>query len=964
MPVPALPAAGAATPPVAAIPIEASAAPSSASPPSPAGGEGGRGGGATPPVAAIPIEASAAPSSASPPSPAGEERGRGGEATPPVAAISIEASAALSARAQSPLPPVSTPATAAAAATVPTGANANEPDAGAPSVAAGAPESDDEAGGFGDDISDEETGFGMAAAAATTPANANEPDAGAPSPPAAVNEADADPALLTGAGLGLDASYSDSGGAKVELAIAKLKEEEKLSASALVKLNETKQLPEELLILAKDQVLRAMGVARFDVAIAEERWKAQGKRDGSREHELAVKERKGRLQALREQVGFAFKLGVAALVEEDAELNGAVDSALLDIGSVPIAAKAGVDMRVVAGILALREAKSEIATRALHFDAGVYDVYNTKNPDFNDYQTNTQALHADASAEGDTVAIAATGHLNAIYPAFLAAKQVAMAEHLPAILKDVSMYNDLFEAVTSSTPQTVFDELGLLAAKPSELSLADWGRKVKAHPGDPPPNVLHYLMVVRHRAAGDSIHFYNTVHSIVVAQLPDGCQAAVMPGLIKPEASIIFKTAFKYASRGWFGRCNDIVRLTIRVETVEGVLMVLKSIHNSKVILVVQQKNRLDPKKDTSAIGGYRDYQLRVAFKRSKESKKKDGGPEYAAGEIQIILASFINVKEGVAAGGGGGHGPYKLAKALKGYSAKTIAYTGSPTKELAERIEQGMLLSITFAPGSEQTVPDIRSVGEAIKMALMASTCKVTTLDFGGRSDKARGLVSQPNAKMMAFVLPIIPNIAGLARLSLAGYDGAELPEALKELTRLQTLDLSNCMFLEQLPDLSHLLPKLQIVGVPKHLSEWERRGFAAYSFVNDETANASKITKLDFSFFGEGLLPAWLGNHCADLHELDLSFSKKLTALPDTLGSCAHLQKLKLWKCCSLQTLPASLSKCTSLQSLNLSECSSLTEPFPDLSHLVPELNVNDNGASAAANAWVKRGCVAEGS
>lgn len=498
------------------------------------------------------------------------------------------------------------------------------------------------------------------------------------------------------AGLGLDnghTSYVDSGAAKVKKAIVKLREGKTATAAALAALKKTQHVPQELLELAQGEVLRAIGVTRLGVLNAEVQWKEQGSRNGSSEGEQVIRDRQKLLDTLELQVGFASKLGIATLVEKDAALNAAVDASASAAGSfattVEIATETGLDMRLVAGVLALREVLSEVAKDAVYFDAGEFDPYmmveeldktldktdawylqashEHVHPDFTLFKTRLEILHTTATAPHDAAAVAATNALFRIFPGFSTAKLDAMARLVPAILKDVAIYNEIFKAIISSTPQAVFDELKSLAATPSQLP--DWESRIKNNAGDPAPDSLEYLMVARHRAADDSITFYTSVQTILTTKLPAGCQAAAMPGLVKAEQRIIFKTALNYSGKGCFSRCNDIVRLTVRVETMEELLMVLISFLGSEDILVLRQKHRLDPDKDMSTIGGYRDYQLLVAFKRDAASVATDGGSEYAVGEIQINLANFIDIKEGVAAGGGGGHGPYKLARSFNGYS-------------------------------------------------------------------------------------------------------------------------------------------------------------------------------------------------------------------------------------------------------------------------------------------------------
>ena len=90
----------------------------------------------------------------------------------------------------------------------------------------------------------------------------------------------------TCAGLGLDAAYSDSGGAKVQLAISKILVEETASEAALERFGTSGKIPEELMELATGELLRAVGVTRLGIMIEEGQWEEQEARDGSTEGEV------------------------------------------------------------------------------------------------------------------------------------------------------------------------------------------------------------------------------------------------------------------------------------------------------------------------------------------------------------------------------------------------------------------------------------------------------------------------------------------------------------------------------------------------------------------------------------------------------------------------------------------------------------------------------------------------------
>eukprot|EP00729_Bicosta_minor_P016676 gene16676-3389_t len=488
---------------------------------------------------------------------------------------------------------------------------------------------------------------------------------------------------LQGAGLGLDASYSDSGGAKVQQAIAKLREEEKVTAAALATLEETKQVPKELLDIAANEIARVIGVTRVGILSAEQQLEEDSNLNVNTP---LIHDRLKLLGALKVQLSLAKEWNMKKQITELDLFRLATDASKLSAAKfarkIPIVTDAGLDMRVVFGVLAMREAASKVATEAVHCGVPAQPGNMFGDLDFSKFKDGVGKIRATATSELDIDGVAASKTIAQLFPGFSAAKLDAMKELVPDILKDVAVYNEVFKAALAATLPATIEALKALAAVPSQLP--DWKSKVKNHPGDPPPNTLEYVMVVRNRAASDSVYFYNTVHNLLATDLPEGCQAAAMPGLVKAEARFIFKSVQSYAAvvkvkvaddeYGYesltsatsagrcFGRCNDIVRLTIRVETIEEVL---------------------------------------------------------------------IGVS---AAGGGGGHLKFKKARGFNGYSPETVSYDGAPSMELAEKIQGGMLLSVKL--GSEED----EAIAAAMGKALASSTCRVQSFDFGGNSKLVSG--------------------------------------------------------------------------------------------------------------------------------------------------------------------------------------------------------------------------------
>lgn len=94
--------------------------------------------------------------------------------------------------------------------------------------------------------------------------------------------------------------------------------------------------------------------------------------------------------------------------------------------------------------------------------------------------------------------------------------------------------------------------------------------------------------------------------------------------------------------------------------------------------------------------------------------------------------------------------------------------------------------------------------------------------------------------------------------------------------------------------------------------------------------------------------------------LKTLKLGNCANLETLPETgVAGLVNLEVLNLDRCTKLKQLPPSMAKLTKLKTLQLYECRNLAEPLPDLSHLLPGLEIKyASSASDAAKAWEKRG------
>jgi hypothetical protein len=184
------------------------------------------------------------------------------------------------------------------------------------------------------------------------------------------------------------------------------------------------------------------------------------------------------------------------------------------------------------------------------------------------------------------------------------------------------------------------------------------------------------------------------------------------------------------------------------------------------------------------------------------------------------------------------------------------------------------------------------------------------------------------------------------LETLDLSNCSGLRaVPAELRALTRLETLDLSNCSGLWALPaELWALtgLRKLNMRGcsgltaLPAELGALARL-LQLYLFkcsrlaaMPTQLGALTRLEVLDLDCYRLSALPTELGA-LKRLRELNPSNWNQLTALPAELGALTGLQKLVLSDCSRLTALPAEHGALTGLQKLNLDKCPALHTPPP---------------------------------
>ncbi|ESQ41079.1 hypothetical protein EUTSA_v10012489mg [Eutrema salsugineum] len=189
---------------------------------------------------------------------------------------------------------------------------------------------------------------------------------------------------------------------------------------------------------------------------------------------------------------------------------------------------------------------------------------------------------------------------------------------------------------------------------------------------------------------------------------------------------------------------------------------------------------------------------------------------------------------------------------------------------------------------------------------------------------------------------LPSVVNVEFLVELILADSQLEKLWEGVKSLRNLKWMDLSNSVYLKELPDLSTVtnLKTLYLNGCYSLVKLPSTNGYT-YNLQDLILTNCSSLTKLPSSI-GHATnlqrlnlrrcsslleLPASIGN-ATNLKDLILNYCSSLVELPASIGNATNLTVLNLERCSSLLELPASIGNATNLTDLNLEHCSSLVE------------------------------------
>eukprot|EP00729_Bicosta_minor_P016760 gene16760-biopygen28204 len=340
----------------------------------------------------------------------------------------------------------------------------------------------------------------------------------------------------------------------------------------------------------------------------------------------------------------------------------------------------------------------------------------------------------------------------------------------------------------------------------------------------------------------------------------------------------------------------------------------------------------------------------------------KRGGRHYYV-EIQINLVEMVAIKAGeggkemaAATTGGkkskkeatddemvGGHDAFNTARVIDAFSKRSLEYSGDPSDALWKMIAAGSLLRVGL---DKATITDAQ-VKQLVE-AMASDQCRVKELSMLG----CKSITTIPEGLWVLMEASKVrksnPDVLDLREWE----DLRELPDSVWKLTHLKTLNLYKCKNLETLPDSLGKLTHLKTLNLEwcENLVTLPETGVAG--LVNLEELNLGNCRKL------KKQLPQSIAK-LTKLKTLDLMYCYDIETLPETVVvGLVTLEALDLRYCEVLKQLPQSIAKLTKLKTLNVSNCESLAEPLPDLSHLLPGLEIDVYDASDAAQAWNKRG------
>jgi Leucine-rich repeat (LRR) protein len=265
-----------------------------------------------------------------------------------------------------------------------------------------------------------------------------------------------------------------------------------------------------------------------------------------------------------------------------------------------------------------------------------------------------------------------------------------------------------------------------------------------------------------------------------------------------------------------------------------------------------------------------------------------------------------------------------------------------SPT--VAAEVEQWRQDAANSLPGHS------RELLKSLDLLSFAHDKTPPTLEqFVSRAAQAvLGALNGPSLKIKNLPTTTLPSAIGrlthLQELSIDTTQCIQLPDAICNLAKLNTFELSNNPQLTHLPDSIWELRELKSLEVTKTpltslpdgigtLSKLEKLelGGGVYKQLPRDLTELTALTSLEIDHHPNlQALPADLAK-LKKLTRLEVLNCPELTSLPEGLGQLASLRMLSLQGCEKLRVLPSDLENLRSLKLLDLSDCTGL-QGFPD--------------------------------
>ncbi|KAH0935336.1 hypothetical protein HID58_012453, partial [Brassica napus] len=188
------------------------------------------------------------------------------------------------------------------------------------------------------------------------------------------------------------------------------------------------------------------------------------------------------------------------------------------------------------------------------------------------------------------------------------------------------------------------------------------------------------------------------------------------------------------------------------------------------------------------------------------------------------------------------------------------------------------------------------------------------------------------------------IGNAINLRYLDLTNCSSlVEFPSSMENVTTLEELFLKDCSSLVELPSSVRNSLNLKVftcsgcsnlVELPLHIDNANDRkrldlsGCSSLRELPSSIGNMTNLMELDLRGCSSlRELPSSIGN-ITNLEKLYLNGCSSLVELSSSIGNMTNLMKLYLYGCSSLRELPSSIGNITSLEELDLYGCSSLVE------------------------------------